>query len=204
MLANRFAGLAALFVLALAAVPEASAGSLAHHGAYQAENLRHHNGEHYGHGHRAYRTAQADWHALTRPVHGWKGHKGFGWGRHRGHSFGRHIEGWIAFLKAELKITEQQQPRWEAFAEALRDSATRWRRLRDEMGEAREKAEEQGTEKERKPKSAVERLERWVTFAELGLETARSFHAAFKPLYEEMTVDQKQQADMLLHRWPSR
>ncbi len=133
-----------------------------------------------------------------------EGHKGFGWGRHRGHSFGRHIEGWIAFLKAELKITEQQQPRWEAFADALRDSATRWRRLHDEMGEAREKAEEQGTEKERKPKSAVERLERWVTFAELGLETARSFHAAFKPLYEEMTVDQKQQADMLLHRWPSR
>ena len=34
-----------------------------------------------------------------------------------------HIEGRIAFLKAELKITDAQQPLWNAVADAMRASA---------------------------------------------------------------------------------
>jgi len=34
-----------------------------------------------------------------------------------------HIDGRIAYLKAELKITEAQDPLWNAFADALRSSA---------------------------------------------------------------------------------
>ena len=37
----------------------------------------------------------------------------------------RHIDGQIAFYKAELKITDAQSPQWNAFADALRGSATR-------------------------------------------------------------------------------
>src|SRR6478736_788877 len=37
----------------------------------------------------------------------------------------RHVEGQIAFLKAELKITDAQMPQWNAFADALRGSAAR-------------------------------------------------------------------------------
>ena len=36
-----------------------------------------------------------------------------------------HVEGRIAVLKAELKITEAQLPQWNAFADALRENARR-------------------------------------------------------------------------------
>ena len=45
-------------------------------------------------------------------------------------SFADHIDGRIAYLKAELKITEAQAPLWNAFADALRSSAAQARRLR--------------------------------------------------------------------------
>ena len=38
---------------------------------------------------------------------------------------GDHIEGRIAFLKAELKITDAQLPQWNTFADALRSDAKR-------------------------------------------------------------------------------
>jgi len=40
-----------------------------------------------------------------------------------------HVEGRIAFLKAELKITEAQTPQWNALAEALRSNAAAMRKL---------------------------------------------------------------------------
>jgi hypothetical protein len=39
-----------------------------------------------------------------------------------------HIEGRIAFLRTELKVTDAQQPAWNAFADALRTNATSWER----------------------------------------------------------------------------
>jgi hypothetical protein len=36
----------------------------------------------------------------------------------------KHIEGRLAFLKTELKITDAQLPLWNAFAQAMRDNAT--------------------------------------------------------------------------------
>ena len=35
----------------------------------------------------------------------------------------RHVEGRIAFLKTELKITDAQQPLWNAVADAMRADA---------------------------------------------------------------------------------
>src|SRR3546814_11257232 len=55
---------------------------------------------------------------------------------HRGGGFGfsmRHIDGSIAFLEAELKITEAQQPQWQKLDAALRSSAERMSALRKEM-----------------------------------------------------------------------
>jgi hypothetical protein len=37
----------------------------------------------------------------------------------------QHIEGWLAFLKTELKITDAQAPQWNAYADALRANAKR-------------------------------------------------------------------------------
>ena len=38
-------------------------------------------------------------------------------------SMADHVEGRIAFLKTELKITDAQQPLWNAVADAMRASA---------------------------------------------------------------------------------
>lgn len=37
-----------------------------------------------------------------------------------------HIEGRLAFLKTELKITDAQMAQWNAFADALRSSRSDW------------------------------------------------------------------------------
>ncbi|MDR3532285.1 MAG: Spy/CpxP family protein refolding chaperone [Rhodopila sp.] len=44
-----------------------------------------------------------------------------------------HIEGRIAFLRAELGITEAQQAQWDAFADALRAQASTMRTMRERM-----------------------------------------------------------------------
>ena len=40
-----------------------------------------------------------------------------------------HIEGRIAFLREELKITEAQMPQWNTFAEALRANARQMKEM---------------------------------------------------------------------------
>ena len=44
-----------------------------------------------------------------------------------------HVEGRIAFLKTELKITETQMPQWTAFADTLRANAKRMSEMRNSM-----------------------------------------------------------------------
>src|SRR6185437_4453954 len=44
-------------------------------------------------------------------------------GHHREFSAARHIDGRIAYLKAELKITPQQEPQFDRVAQAMRDNA---------------------------------------------------------------------------------
>src|SRR5690242_3257145 len=52
---------------------------------------------------------------------------------------GRHIEGRIAYLKTELKITDAQQPQFDAVANAMRDNAKAmrdaFRSLRGDRGQ---------------------------------------------------------------------
>ena len=44
-----------------------------------------------------------------------------------------HIEGRIAFLRTELKITDAQASAWDAFAEALRTNAKKLGEVRSTM-----------------------------------------------------------------------
>jgi hypothetical protein len=112
---------------------------------------------------------------------------------HKGSRMGwtRYTEGWLAFLKVELKITDEQEPQWEALAEALRQSATRMERLREERPARPTEGDE------RPPVPAVERLDHWERFAAGALESVRSVNAAFKALYGVMSEDQRKLADEL-------
>jgi LTXXQ motif family protein len=101
----------------------------------------------------------------------------------------RHIEGRIAFLKAELKITDAQTSQFEKVAQAMRDNA-----------KERAQAFQQFRADRDKPKTAVERLEMRSRFDQMRSQEAERFLAAFRPLYQNLSDDQKKAADELLAR----
>jgi cell pole-organizing protein PopZ len=102
---------------------------------------------------------------------------------------GRHIEGRIAFMQAELKITPAQQAHWERVAAAMRANA-----------QQRDQTALQMRARRGQQSSAVERVERRAQMAELQAASAKTFAAAFKPLYESFSDDQKKSADELFER----
>jgi LTXXQ motif family protein len=106
------------------------------------------------------------------------------------HGMAGHVEGRIAFLKTELKITEAQSPQWNQFAEALRSNARRMNEMRGMMS---------GTMSQGgATMSAPERLERMETMMTGMLESVRTTKAALTPLYDVLTDEQKKLADDLI------
>src|SRR5579864_5045533 len=88
--------------------------------------------------------------------------------RHERHSPTRHIEGRIAYLKAELKITDAQAPQFDRVAQAMRDGA-----------KAREAAMQQMRGNRDQPKNAVESLELRSQFAAQRAQDQQRFLDAF-------------------------
>lgn len=95
------------------------------------------------------------------------------------------LEGRIAFLKAELQITDKQLPDWNALADALRSS-------RQHLLDARkllvmdDKA------------AGTERIEHYERHLSERLEAIKSARAAFNRLYASLNDNQKQTADTIL------
>ena len=102
---------------------------------------------------------------------------------------GRHIEGRIAFMRAELKITDTQQPHWDRVAAAMRDNARQMDQLAQQMRTQRAQAQ-----------SAVDRLDQRARFTAVRATADKSFADAFKPLYASFSDDQKKTADDLFDR----
>jgi hypothetical protein len=98
---------------------------------------------------------------------------------------GDHIEGRIAFLKAELKITDAQLPQWNAFADALRSNAKR-------------RAEMLGKPVQATVPNALDRLDHIEKTMTATAEMAHSTKAALAPLYAVLNDEQKKMADSLL------
>ncbi|MGK9204184.1 Spy/CpxP family protein refolding chaperone [Sinorhizobium meliloti] len=102
-----------------------------------------------------------------------------------------YIEGRIAFLKAELRITPEQEPLWNAFAEALRANT------RGIMDGTMQTQAAMG----RLAGAAATPLQR-VDVGERALasrlESVRKLKAALVPLYQSLEGAQKQTADKLL------
>ena len=97
------------------------------------------------------------------------------------------VEGRIAFLRAELKITDAQTNAWNAFADALRANAQKLAAIRPAMMPA------PGTQQ-----TLTERLdaqERWLT---ARLEGLRAIKTAFTPLFGTFSDEQKKTATELL------
>jgi hypothetical protein len=101
------------------------------------------------------------------------------------------VEGRIAFLRAELKITDAQASAWNAFADALRTNAQKLGEVRAAMMPRPGAAQPQAP-------TLAERLdlqERWLL---ARLEGTRAIKAAFTTLYGTLSDEQKKTADELL------
>ncbi len=97
------------------------------------------------------------------------------------------IDGRLAFVKAELKITDQQMPLWNAFAEAVRANAKTVNERRELMYSAHWEQ-----------KSLPDRLDTQEKILSSRLDALRKASAALKPLYASLDDQQKKRADTLL------
>ena len=135
-----------------------------------------------------------------------KRHPGFH--RAQAGSFAR-IDGRLAFLKAELKITPAQEPQWAAYEKAMRDNAAETKAAFEKVRVERQKAFEEHKKAADEAKAAgkeppaikrpgaVERMERMQAFAKVRMERQAKVLAAFKPLYASLSDEQKKVADDL-------
>ncbi len=97
------------------------------------------------------------------------------------------VEGRIALLRAELKITDAQTSAWNTFADALRMNAQKLGALRPAMMPQAGSAAQ----------TLADRLdvqERWLT---ARVEGTRAIKAAFTPLFSTFYEDQKKTANEL-------
>jgi hypothetical protein len=99
---------------------------------------------------------------------------------------GSHVEGHIAFFKAELGITSEQESLWAPVVAAMREDV---KNLQDE---------ESSLSQKHAPKNAIEYLQNRVVFANLRAQGEERFLSAFHPLYDALSQQQKQAANSLL------
>lgn len=118
-----------------------------------------------------------------------------------------HVEGRIAFLKAELKITDAQNTQWEAVAKAMRDQSATMNKLHEEHRAARDAARKEATENKDQALTAPEALARREQFAAahakaitVRMEGQKQFASAFAALYDGLSAEQKKVADNLFSR----
>jgi hypothetical protein len=95
-------------------------------------------------------------------------------------------EGRIAFLKAELAITDAQGKVWDAYADALKKNMQSMQDMRKTMMAARA------------GNTPVERLDAHVTAMESRLQALKDIKPALTALYDALSDDQKKKADQLL------
>ena len=119
--------------------------------------------------------------------------------RHRGAERmlpGQLVDGRIAFLKAELKITPAQETQWQQVATAMRENANALDRA---ITTARQN---------RGPMDAVQRIELREQFAKVRADNDARLLTAFRPLYASLSPEQQQIADQLVaphhHGWHHR
>jgi hypothetical protein len=99
-----------------------------------------------------------------------------------------HVEGRLAFLKTELKITDAQRPQWDAFADAMRANATQMSDMRKQAAAMMQA----GT-----PPSLPQRLEFTEQHAANYLQMLQRLKGTLLPLYASFSDDQKRAADAL-------
>ena len=108
---------------------------------------------------------------------------------------GQFVEGRMAFLKAQLKITPAQETQWQQVEAAMRENA---KTLDQTITTARQN---------RGNMDAVQRLELREQLARVRVDNDARLLAAFKPLYASLSPEQQQMANQVVgahHHWHHR
>lgn len=93
-------------------------------------------------------------------------------------------------LKASLKITPDQDKKWQGVAQAMRDNASRMEKL---VAEKRRLPPDKTT--------AVDDLKTYQEFTEARLDGLKHLTSAFKSLYDTMSPEQKKNADTVFEKY---
>ena len=94
-----------------------------------------------------------------------------------------HTAGRIAFLRAELQITDAQSKAWDAFADALHKIGSQL------------KAADMPMMTEASAPQLLARLDSQERMLTARLEGVRAMKAAFAPLYDALSAEQRKTAD---------
>jgi hypothetical protein len=103
--------------------------------------------------------------------------------------FTEHLDARLAYLKAELKLTDSQAAQWNAFNDAFRTVAQKASQRCEAMDAAAAQAHRSGV------LGALDKMEHHMTE---HLEQVRGQRAALEPLYAALSDEQKKVADETL------
>jgi LTXXQ motif family protein len=104
----------------------------------------------------------------------------------RGRMGPEHIEGRLAYLKAELRITEAQGPQWQAFADATRSNASAMSEMRNAT--------------QKRSMSLPDRLALEDKGVTAHLAALKKTEESVAKLYAVLSDDQKKIADQIIAR----
>jgi len=100
--------------------------------------------------------------------------------------YGPAMEGQLAYVKAELGITDAQREAWDAYANAIKSRATTMEGMHTAMIQAMQTG------------SALERMEARSNAMQILIESMKAIKPATEALYKALTDEQKKKADLLL------
>jgi nicotinamidase-related amidase len=103
---------------------------------------------------------------------------------------GETVEQRITALHTELKITPEQDAKWNDVAQAMRENAAKMEKL---VAEKRTSAPQE--------KTAVEDLKTYSAFAQAHVDGLKNLTASFEVLYRAMPDGQKKNADTVFQNF---
>jgi hypothetical protein len=120
----------------------------------------------------------------------WDDGRGMWWGRpwrHGPEAMLDRVEGRLAFIKAELKITEPQAAAWNELAEAVRTSAKQHNERMKALFTGKTKTD-----------TLLERLDAQEQFLGVRLDEIKQIKGGLNKLYAVLSDDQKKEADNII------
>jgi protein CpxP len=109
-------------------------------------------------------------------------------GDQRSFDFTARAEARIAYTKAKLKITPTQEAAFDHYAQVIRTNAAETQKSFEDMRAHRGQNQNM---------TAIDRVEERAKMAQLRGQQQQQYLAAFRPLYESLSADQKKVADNL-------